>query len=103
MKIFAVVLLTALTGCSRIVERVTAPDLTCNVIHEPTTGCPSGYVKELKPRFLEKNGVKEFACVSTDVQKETCTDVLKAGESETIYLSPPDVDVDSPTLPKGKT
>lgn len=68
----AAILLFALLGCS------SKPDLTCGVIHAPQQGCPAGYVKEARPRFTEKDGSKEFACV--DKNKPQCFDVLKPGE-----------------------
>ena len=97
MKLFAVVLAAALTqiGCS--------PDLTCNVIHEPKpgAGCPTGYVKEKQPRFTEKSGAKEYACVSANVQKEACIDVLRPGESTVIDFGAPDSDVPPPPKKAG--
>lgn len=60
------------------------PDLTCGVIHMPKQGCPEGYIRELYPRFTERNGSKEFACI--DRLKEQCTDVLMPGESEGIQF-----------------
>lgn len=63
-----------------------APDLTCNVIHEPKGGCPAGYEREATPRFTEKDGSKEYACVARVAGKEQCTDVLKPGETETFEI-----------------
>jgi hypothetical protein len=54
----------------------------CAVIHKPAKGdCPQGYIRETVPRFTERDGSKEFACLSADPTKEQCTDMLKAGES----------------------
>jgi hypothetical protein len=59
----------------------------CAVIHKPAKAeCPKGYTQEQTPRFTERNGSKEFACVSADPAKEQCTDMLKAGESVTFRL-----------------
>lgn len=56
-------------------------DLSCAVIHESKTmGCPRGYTREADPRFTEKDGSKQFACVAS-VQKPPCIDVLEPGES----------------------
>ena len=64
-------------------------DLTCNVIHEPKGGCPSGYGREFEPRFTEKNGAKEYACVSHEAAKEGCIDELRPGESVGVEVSEP--------------
>lgn len=59
----------------------------CAVIHKPAKGdCPQGYIRETVPRFTERDGSKEFACLSADPAKEQCTDMLKAGESVTFRL-----------------
>jgi hypothetical protein len=59
----------------------------CAVIHKPAKAeCPKGYAQESTPRFTEREGSKEFACVSGDPTKEQCTDMLKGGESETFRL-----------------
>jgi hypothetical protein len=54
---------------------------SCAVIYEPSTGCPRGYVKDEKPIFTERDGTREFACMSSDTSKESCIDVLMPGES----------------------
>ena len=80
-KLIAVFALAGiLPGCSG------KPDLTCAIIHEPATGCPTGYLREKTARFTEKDGTKQFACVAHDPAKERCTDVLNPGESESIML-----------------
>ena len=62
----------------------------CAVIHKPTkAACPAGYVQEATPRFTERDGSKEFACLSDDPTKEQCTDMLKAGESMEFRLEFP--------------
>lgn len=59
----------------------------CAVIHKPAKAeCPKGYTQEQTPRFTERDGSKEFACLSVDGTKENCTDMLKAGESVTFRL-----------------
>ena len=74
--------------------RLTKPDLSCSVIHEPKAGCPAGYVREKKPRFIERDGRKEFACTSEDPTKQPCFDQLAPGESMQIEMQleigPPD-------------
>lgn len=53
----------------------------CAIIHEPKSGCPKGFSREPKPRFTERDGSKEFACIAgDDMGKEMCIDVLKSGE-----------------------
>jgi hypothetical protein len=73
--------------------------LTCAIVHRPKSGeCPLGYLPEIKPRFTERDGSKQYACVSTDPAKAFCTDVLKSGESETLefFVKPED----PPTAPE---
>jgi hypothetical protein len=69
-----------LSGCSH------KPDLTCAVIHESKQGCPQGYVREKHQRFTEKDGSREYACVSDDLAKPGCTDVLRPGETESVFI-----------------
>lgn len=64
--------------------RFSQPQASCNVIHEPPSGCPRGYVKEKRPRFTERDGEKVFACLADEPGHEDCTDVLNPGESEEI-------------------
>jgi hypothetical protein len=72
---YITILVCLLSACSH------TPDLSCNIVHETKQGCPQGYQRESKPRFTEKDGSKQFACVSQDKSKEQCVDVLKPGES----------------------
>jgi hypothetical protein len=74
----------------------------CAVVHKPAAGCPPNYTLEPKPRFTERDGSKEFACVSRDPTTEPCTDVLKAGESETIELFVPVPDAEDSASSKDK-
>lgn len=67
-------------------KQQTSETLECSVIHAPIAGCPTGYKRESSPRFTERDGSKEYACVSRDQKKEPCVDVLKAGESMTVTL-----------------
>jgi hypothetical protein len=80
--LLCVMLLGAICACS------SKPDLTCSTIHEPKpgAGCPSGYVKEKRPRFTERDGSKEYACVSIDPNKSSCMDVLRSGETVAVTL-----------------
>lgn len=55
-------------------------DLACNIIHEPASGCPAGYLRESYPRF-ERDGKKQYACEDTTRKKKSCIDVLNPGES----------------------
>lgn len=81
MKTLVLLLLLTLCGCE------SKPSLTCAIIHKPAKAeCPKGYTQEKTPRFTERNGAKEFACLSSDPAKEQCTDVLKGGESVTFRL-----------------
>jgi hypothetical protein len=61
----------------------------CNVIHKPSSGCPSGYEMEATPRFTESDGSKQFACVSHSKAIEECVDVLNPGESMSIPFTFP--------------
>lgn len=72
----------------------------CAIIHKPSSGCPGGYVQEKRPRFTERDGSKEFACISRDPSKEPCTDVLKPGESMGLFFQIPVPEPDEP--PKSK-
>jgi hypothetical protein len=88
---------SAMKACGSALDTITKPekppqpsaDLTCQIIHQPKQGCPSGYVREDSPRFTEKDGSKEFACLSSDPTKESCTDVLRPGEGEVIMFEIP--------------
>lgn len=73
-----------------------ADALHCNIIHEPKSGCPSGYTREAKPRFTEKNGSKQFACVSTDPNKAACVDVIWPGENMQMQML---IEPDEPRKP----
>jgi hypothetical protein len=73
-----ILLLLMATGCGK--PSLKSPSLKCSTIHEPKGGCPTGYTKESSPRFTERNGSKEYACVSPDPNKEGCTDYLDPGE-----------------------
>jgi hypothetical protein len=57
-----------------------APSL-CALIHKPKSGCPQGYVQEKQPSFTERDGSREFACISDDPKKKNCIDELRPGES----------------------
>jgi hypothetical protein len=70
---------------------------SCAVIHKPESGCPSGYALEKSPRFTERDGSKQFACVSRDPSKDHCTDILRPGESMEMILEIP---VPEPETPK---
>ena len=61
-------------------------DPACNVIHEPTSGCPSVYLRAATPRFAERNGSKLFACISTDSRKQQCSDELGPGERVSVSV-----------------
>jgi hypothetical protein len=52
----------------------------CAIIHEPASGCPPDYRKEIKPRFTEADGSKQYACVSPDPAKGECVDAINPGE-----------------------
>lgn len=81
MRVIPVIALFLLLACD------SKPNLSsCRVIHRPANGCPQGYRQEDKPRFTERDGSKQYACLSDDVTKEMCTDVLKSGESEEFQL-----------------
>lgn len=59
----------------------------CAVVHEPKDGCPDGYEKEVSPRFTEKDGTKQYACVANEnLKRENCTDVLMPGETEELQV-----------------
>jgi hypothetical protein len=76
-----ILLILASCACNR------APDTTCSVIHEPKSGCPKGYTRELEPRFTERDHSKEFACVAKDPEQyQACTDVLRPGEVESVEV-----------------
>ena len=70
-------------------KKMTPPAGQCAVIHKPASGCPKGYVAEKAARFTERDGSKQFACVSSDPAKKQCTDVLKAGESMEMWFRIP--------------
>jgi hypothetical protein len=72
----------------------------CAIIHKPASGCPKGYTQEKRPYFTEKDGSKEFACLAADPSKESCVDVLKAGESLEMHLMIPVPEPESPAQPK---
>jgi hypothetical protein len=93
MKYLLIFLLAAI-GCNHV-------DTTCAVIHQPKTGCPTGYVRESKPRFTERNGSREYACAARDPKKEQCFDVLKPGESVGFTVIIPAEDA-APTKPSNK-
>lgn len=76
----ALTLLIFIIGLVIHVKHLTQPSLSCAVLHRPKDGCPKGYVPEAFPRFTDRDGSKEFACVSSDPKKEPCTDMLKSGE-----------------------
>ena len=61
----------------------------CAVIHKPAGACPSGYVQESHPSFVEKDGSHGFACFSTDPAKTPCIDVLNPGESFEMHVVVP--------------
>ena len=72
----------------------------CSVIHEPKGGCPSGFTKEPNPRFTEKDGKREYACVSDDPKKEPCTDEIRGGESMELWLPIPVPKMEAPKGPR---
>jgi hypothetical protein len=72
----------------------------CVLIHKPKSGCPAGYVQEKRPRFTERDGSKQFACLSDDPSKEPCTDVLMPGESEDYIFQIPIAPPENPNQPK---
>jgi hypothetical protein len=77
---FAALVIIGLIGF--LLHHRAAPESSvCAVVHENPAGCPAGYMREKQPRFTEKNGSKQFACVSRDPAKQNCIDVLKPGES----------------------
>lgn len=89
MKTALLISLILVAGCESNPQDTavsSAPD--CNVIHRPERGCPAGYQMETYPRFTERDGTKEFACVTDDPAKEPCVDVLKPGETMHILLFP---------------
>ncbi len=68
----------------------------CSVIHKPQSGCPNGYVEEKRPRFTERDGSKQFACISDDPKKQGCLDVLKPGETVEMFF---EIDPDAGAVP----
>lgn len=102
--LIAVIIGSSHRGASHI--EVAKETTQCNIIDEPVSGCPKGYSKEQVPRFTERNGEKEFACVAAQIEhKENCTDMLKGGESEQIIIEipVPAGDESKPEVIKGKT
>jgi hypothetical protein len=103
IRIICLVVITFCVICDGIflyLKHAAETDLTCAIIHKPSSGCPGGYVQEKRPRFTERDGSKEFACISRDPSKEPCTDVLKPGESMGLFFQIPVPEPDEP--PKSK-
>jgi hypothetical protein len=78
-----------------------APDTTCSTIHRPKSGCPKGYAQEKHPRFTEKDGSHQFACVSRDPAKEPCLDELRPGETVRFEFATPAPDKPEPARDEG--
>ena len=96
MKTALLILLLGMTGCGK----PGTPSLKCAAIHEPKGGCPTGYTKESSPRFTERDGSKEYACVSHDLHKEACLDELDPGESMGVRIDEPETEREPAGPPK---